>query len=76
MGGLIDFLKFFGCDDAGAVTIGWIAISSLSLLLGIVVSYMIFNADVASLTSGASALILFAGKPGGRVASAIGNAVT
>ena len=38
-------------DDAGAVTIDWVALTAGILLLGIMVVYMIFNNGVASLVS-------------------------
>jgi hypothetical protein len=41
----IEFLS----DDAGAVTIDWVALTSAILLLGIMVVYAIFNGGVASL---------------------------
>ena len=42
--------KFLG-DDAGAVTIDWVALTAGILLLGILVVYSIFNGGVASLVS-------------------------
>ncbi len=44
------FPEFFS-DDAGAVTIDWVALGSAILLLGIMVVYSIFNGGVASLVS-------------------------
>ncbi len=41
----------FLCDDAGAVTIDWVALVAAILLLGIMVVYAIFNVGVASLVS-------------------------
>ncbi len=41
----------FLCDDAGAVTIDWVALTSGILLLGIMVVYAIFNGGVADLVS-------------------------
>ena len=38
-------------DDAGAVTIDWVALTAGILLLGIMVVYAIFNNGVASLVS-------------------------
>jgi hypothetical protein len=44
-------LKQFVFDDAGAVTIDWVALTAAILLLGIMVVYSIFNGGVSSLTS-------------------------
>ena len=41
----------FLSDDAGAVTIDWVALTAGVLLLGIVVVYAIFNQGVAPLVS-------------------------
>lgn len=41
----------FLSDDAGAVTIDWVALTAGILLLGIMVVYAIFNGGVASLVS-------------------------
>jgi hypothetical protein len=41
----------FLADDAGAVTIDWVALTAGILLLGIMVVYAIFNNGVASLVS-------------------------
>ena len=41
----------FLSDDAGAVTIDWVALTAGILLLGIMVIYAIFNNGVASLIS-------------------------
>jgi hypothetical protein len=41
----------FLSDDAGAVTIDWVALTAGILLLGIVVVYAIFNQGVAPLVS-------------------------
>ena len=38
-------------DDAGAVTIDWVALTAGILLLGIAVVYAIFNTGVASVVS-------------------------
>ncbi len=45
---LPDFLY----DDAGAVTIDWVAITGGILLLGITLVYAIFNSGVSQLTGG------------------------
>jgi uncharacterized integral membrane protein len=42
------FTKFLS-DDAGAVTIDWVALTAGILLLGIMVVYAIFNNGVSSL---------------------------
>ncbi len=42
------FTKFLS-DDAGAVTIDWVALTSGILLLGIMVVYAIFNGGVSTL---------------------------
>ncbi len=44
------FTKFLS-DDAGAVTIDWVALTAGILLLGIMVVYAIFNNGVQSLVS-------------------------
>jgi hypothetical protein len=44
------FAEFLS-DDAGAVTIDWVALTSAILLLGIMVIYAIFNGGVADLVS-------------------------
>jgi len=44
------FTKFLS-DDAGAVTIDWVALTAGVLLLGIIVVYTIFNGGVNSLVS-------------------------
>ena len=44
------FTKFLA-DDAGAVTIDWVALTAGILLLGIMVVYAIFNNGVSSLVS-------------------------
>ncbi|MDH3667133.1 MAG: pilus assembly protein [Paracoccaceae bacterium] len=41
----------FLTDDAGTVTIDWVALTSGILLLGIMVVYGLFNGGVSSLTS-------------------------
>ncbi len=44
------FFKFLS-DDAGAVTIDWVALTAGILLLGIMVVYAIFNNGVSVLVS-------------------------
>ncbi len=44
------FTKFLS-DDAGAVTIDWVALTAGILLLGIMVVYAIFNGGVANLVT-------------------------
>ncbi len=44
------FFKFLS-DEAGAVTIDWVALTAGILLLGIMVVYAIFNNGVSSLVS-------------------------
>jgi len=44
------FTKFLS-DDAGAVTIDWVALTAGILLLGIMVVYAIFNGGVSSLVT-------------------------
>ena len=44
------FTKFLS-DDAGAVTIDWVALTAGILLLGIMVVYAIFNNGVSSLVT-------------------------
>lgn len=43
--------KMFLSDDAGAVTIDWVALTAGILLLGIMVVYAIFNNGVSSLVT-------------------------
>jgi hypothetical protein len=75
MGELFDFLRRQGLDEDGAVTIDWVVTSSLSLLLGLAVGYVIFNVGVASLAADISAIILSAGDidPGAGPAIGSGN---
>ncbi len=47
---MIKFTKFLS-DDAGAVTIDWVALTAGVLLLGILVVYAIFNNGVSTLVS-------------------------
>jgi len=49
-GSMTKFTKFLS-DDAGAVTIDWVALTAGVLLLGIIVVYTIFNGGVSSLVS-------------------------
>lgn len=44
-------LERFVSDDAGAITIDWVALTSGVLLVGIMVVYAIFNNGVSSLVS-------------------------
>jgi hypothetical protein len=44
-------LNTFVSDDAGAVTIDWVALTAGILLLGIMVVYAIFNNGVAGLVN-------------------------
>jgi hypothetical protein len=43
--------EMFLSDDAGAVTIDWVALTAGILLLGIMVVYAIFNNGVSTLVS-------------------------
>ena len=45
----MDFLQRFLSDEAGAVTIDWVALTAGILLLGIMVVYAIFNGGVSTL---------------------------
>jgi len=47
---MTNFTKFLS-DDAGAVTIDWVALTAGILLLGIMVVYAIFNGGVSSLVT-------------------------
>ena len=47
-GSMAKFAEFVS-DDAGAVTIDWVALGSAILLLGIMVVYAIYNKGVAGL---------------------------
>ena len=49
----IHFLR----DDAGAVTIDWVALTAGILLLGIMVVYAIFNNGVSSLVDSVNATL-------------------
>jgi hypothetical protein len=49
-GSMTKFTKFLS-DDAGAVTIDWVALTAGILLLGIMVVYAIFNGGVNNLVS-------------------------
>ncbi len=50
------FTKFLS-DDAGAVTIDWVALTAGILLLGIMVVYAIFNQGVAGLVNDINATL-------------------
>ena len=50
------FTKFL-IDDAGAVTIDWVALTAGILLLGIMVVYAIFNGGVSNLVSNVNATL-------------------
>jgi hypothetical protein len=56
-GTLRNFGSFFG-DEAGAVTIDWVAVTSGVLLLGVVVVYSVFNNGVSSLVSNVNATLV------------------
>jgi hypothetical protein len=73
MGGLIVFLRSHGRDESGAVTTDWVVTSSLSLLLGLAVGYVIFNIGVSTLASEIGALILTSSDIDPGVAPAIGG---
>lgn len=49
-GSMTKFTKFLS-DDAGAVTIDWVALTAGILLLGIMVVYAIFNGGVNDLVT-------------------------
>ena len=49
-----EFNEFLG-DEVGAVTIDWVAITAVTLVLGIGVVYAIFNGGMASAVGGISA---------------------
>ena len=51
------FTKFLS-DDAGAVTIDWVALTAGILLLGIMVIYAIFNNGVSSLVSNVNSTLV------------------
>ncbi len=51
------FTKFLS-DDAGAVTIDWVALTAGTLLLGIMVVYAIFNNGVSSLVSNVNSTLI------------------
>jgi hypothetical protein len=51
---------FFG-DDAGAITVDWVALTAGILLLGVTVVYSIFNGGVGALTVSISGTLSSAG---------------
>ena len=51
------FTKFLS-DDAGAVTIDWVALTAGILLLGIMVVYAIFNNGVSTLVSNVNSTLV------------------
>ncbi len=51
------FTKFLS-DDAGAVTIDWVALTAGILLLGIMVVYAIFNNGVSTLVSNVNTTLM------------------
>ena len=51
------FTKFLS-DDAGAITIDWVALTAGVLLLGIMVVYTIFNQGVSSLVSNVNSTLV------------------
>ncbi len=51
------FTKFLN-DDAGAVTIDWVALTAGILLLGIMVVYAIFNNGVSTLVSNVNTTLM------------------
>ncbi len=54
---MIKFTEFLS-DDAGAVTIDWVALTSGILLLGIMVVYAIFNGGVSTLVSNVNSTLV------------------
>jgi uncharacterized integral membrane protein len=54
---MFQFTKFLS-DDAGAVTIDWVALTAGILLLGIMVVYAIFNNGVSSLVSNVNSTLV------------------
>ncbi len=54
---MIEFTKFLG-DDAGAVTIDWIALTSGVLIVGIIAVYAIYNNGVISVVAGIDSTIV------------------
>ena len=53
---MIEFNHFLS-DDAGAVTIDWVALTSAILLVGLMVVYSIFNGGVSSVVSNISSTL-------------------
>ncbi|MDH3666090.1 MAG: hypothetical protein OEN23_04085 [Paracoccaceae bacterium] len=51
----------FIADDAGAITIDWVALTAGILLLGIMVVYAIFNNGVSTLVSSVNSTLESAG---------------
>jgi len=51
------FFEFIS-DDAGAVTIDWVALTAGILLLGIMVVYAIFNNGVSTLVSNVNSTLV------------------
>ena len=54
---MTNFTKFLS-DDAGAVTIDWVALTAGILLLGIMVVYAIFNNGVSQLVSNVNSTLV------------------
>ena len=51
MGPVTEFFRRFGSNDAGAVTVDWITLSSAALVGGIIAIYAIYGAGVGALTA-------------------------
>ncbi len=54
---MIKSAKFLS-DDAGTVTIDWIALTSGVLIVGIIVVYAIYNNGVASVVTGVNSTLV------------------
>ncbi|MFQ5566479.1 MAG: hypothetical protein ACE5EU_08970 [Paracoccaceae bacterium] len=46
-----EILRRFGSDDAGAITVSWVSLSSAILLGGLVVIYSIYGNGVSALAT-------------------------
>ncbi len=54
---MIEFTKFLS-DDAGTVTVDWIALTSGVLIVGVIVVYAIYNNGVTSVVMGVNSTLV------------------
>jgi len=55
---LVKRVRCFCSDDAGAVTIDWVALTSGILMLGILVVYAIFNVGVSPVIDDVNSILI------------------